>query len=131
MLPAATGFGLAELVTLKSAWVVPATPMVTVAELSLLLVSVVGVATVAVSVMMVFAGVPAATLTMTGNVLVEVGAKVGSEQLMVPVPPTAGRLQVHPEGTGLSEKNVVLVGITSVNVAVEQLLGPPSVTTCV
>jgi hypothetical protein len=39
-------------------------------------------------------------------------------------------VQVHPAGTGLSELNVVLTGIASVNVAVVQLLGPLLVTTC-
>jgi hypothetical protein len=79
-----------------------------------------------VSVMIVPAAVPAVTVTTTGNVLVEPGATLGLVQLMDPVV-----VQVHPAGTGLSELNVVLTGIASVNVAVVQLLGPLLVTTCV
>jgi hypothetical protein len=62
LLPAVTGFGFPELVTLKSAWVPDATAMFTVAELSNGLVSFVVVVAVSVSVMMVPAKVPAATL---------------------------------------------------------------------
>jgi hypothetical protein len=91
-----------------------------VAELLLLLVSCVVVATVAVSVMRV----PPVTFTTTVNVLVEPGATVGFEQLMEPVV-----VQVHPVGTGVSETNVVLVGMASVKVAPAQLLGPLLVTT--
>jgi hypothetical protein len=40
-------------------------------------------------------------------------------------------VHVHPEGTELSETKVVFAGIASVNVAVEQLLGPELVTTAV
>lgn len=70
--------------------------------------------------------VPPVTFTITGNVLVVPGAKVGSLQLMEPVV-----VQVQPAGTGVSETNVVLVGNASVKLAVEQLLGPVLVTTCV
>lgn len=59
--PALTGFGLAELVTLTSACVPEATETVLVAVLLLLFVSPVVVATLAVSVMRVPAGVAAAT----------------------------------------------------------------------
>jgi hypothetical protein len=78
------------------------------------------------SVMMVFAAVPAATVTTTGNVLVEPGATLGLEQLMDPAV-----VQVHPAGTGVRETKVVLAGIDSVKVAVLQLLGPELVTTWV
>src|SRR5579871_1039685 len=124
--PALTGFGLPELVTLMSACVPEATPMVTVAVLLALLESCVVVATVAVSVMIVPAAVPAGTVTTSGNVLVEFGATLGFEQLMDPVV-----VQVQPAGTGVSETNVVLFGNGSVNVAPAQLLGPELVTTCV
>jgi len=126
LLPADTGFGLAVFVTLKSACPAPATPIVTVAELLFLFVSLVEVATVAVSVMMVPAAVPAVTVTTTGKVLVEPGATLGFVQLMDPVV-----VQVHPAGTGARETNVVLAGIASVNVSVLQLLGPVLVTTWV
>jgi len=126
LLPAATGFGLAELVTLRSACVAPATPIVTVAELLFRFVSRVVVATVTVSVMMVPATVPAVTFTITGKVELDPGTTVGLVQLMDPAV-----VQVHPAGTGVSETKVVLAGIASVNVALAQLLGPVFVTTCV
>jgi hypothetical protein len=62
LLPAVAGFGLPELVTLKSACVPEATAMLAVAELSAGFVSFVVVAPVAVSVMIVPAAVPAFTL---------------------------------------------------------------------
>lgn len=123
--PAFTGFGLPELVTLRSAWVELATPIVTVAELLVRLVSRLVVATVAVSVMMVPAVVPAFTFTTNVNVLVEFGATVGSEQLIAP-----DVVQVHPADPE-NELKVVFVGMGSVKVAVEQLLGPLFVTVCV
>jgi hypothetical protein len=126
LFPAVTGFGLAEFVTLRSACVALATPIVTVAELLAVFVSLVDVATIAVSVMIVPAAVPALTVTTTGNVLIEPGATVGLVQLMDPAV-----VQVHPVGTGLSETKVVLAGNASVNVALAQLLGPELVTTCV
>jgi hypothetical protein len=70
--------------------------------------------------------VPVLTATTTGKELVEFGATLGFVQLMEPVV-----VQVQPAGTVVSETNVVLVGIASVNVAVLQLLGPLLVTTCV
>jgi hypothetical protein len=124
--PALTGLGAPALVTLRSAWVALATPIVTVAELLAGLVSRVVVATVAVSVMMVPAAVPAATVTMTGKVLLVFGATLGLVQLMDPVVE-----HVHPAGTGVSETNVVLAGNASVKVAPAQLLGPVLVTTWV
>jgi hypothetical protein len=60
--PAVTGFGLPELVTLKSACVPEATAMVEVAVLLAVLVSREVVATAAVSVIIVPAAAPAATL---------------------------------------------------------------------
>jgi len=124
--PAFTGFGLAELVTLRSACAAPATPIVIVAVLLFRFVSWVVVATVAVSVMIVPGVAAAATFTTTGNVNVDPGATLGFVQLIDPVV-----VQVHPAGTGVSDTNVVLAGIPSVNVAVLQLLGPLLVTTCV
>jgi len=124
--PAFTGFGLAELVTLRSACPAVATPIFTVAELSLGFVSDVAEAAVAVSVIIVPEAVPAFTLTTTGKVLGEPGATLGFVQL---IDPTV--VQVHPAGTGLSDTNVVFTGKASVKVALVQLLGPPLVTTCV
>ena len=62
LLPAVTGFGLAEFVTLRSAWVPDATAIVTVAELSEVLVSRLAEPPVSMSVMRVPAVVPAFTL---------------------------------------------------------------------
>jgi hypothetical protein len=126
LFPAVTGFGLAELVMLKSACVGPATAIFTVAELADGFVSCVAEVAVAVSVIIVPGPVPAFTLTTTGNVPVEPGATLGFVQL---IDPTV--VHVHPAGTGLSDTNVVFVGNPSVNVAFVQLLGPPLVTTCV
>jgi hypothetical protein len=126
LLPAVTGFGLAELVILKSAWVAPATAIFAVAELSAGLVSCVAEAAVAASVMIVPAAVPAFTLTTTGNVLEVPGATLGFVQLIDPVV-----VHVHPAGTKLSDTNVVFAGNPSLNVALLQLPGPPLVTTCV
>ena len=123
LLPAATGFGLAEFVTLRSACAAPATPIVTVAELLVWFVSLVVVATVTVSVMSVPATVPAFTFTITGKVEVDPGATLGLVQLIDPAV-----VQVHPAGTGLSETKVVLAGNASVKVALAQLLGPGLVT---
>ena len=124
--PAFTGFGLAEFVTPRSACPAVATPIFTVAELSLGLVSDVAEAAVAVSVMIVPEAVPAITLNTTGKVLAEPGATLGLVQLIDPAV-----VQVHPAGTGVSDTKVVFAGNASVNVALVQLLGPPLVTTCV
>jgi hypothetical protein len=124
--PAFTGFGLAEFVTLRSACPAVATPIFTVAELSLGFVSDVAEAAVAVSVIIVPEAVPAFKLTTTGKVLDEPGATLGFVQLIDPAV-----VQVHPAGTGLSDTNVVFTGNASVKVALAQLLGPPLVTTCV
>ena len=126
LLPATTGFGLAEFVTLRSASVVFVTPMVTLAVLFAALESRGVLPTVTVSVMSVPAVALAGTFTITGNELVVPGAKLVSVQLMEPVV-----VQVQPVGTGVSETKVVPVGIASVNVAPAQLLGPVFVTTCV
>lgn len=126
LLPAVTGFGLAELVALRSACPAPATPMLTVAELSFGLVSCVVEAAVAVSVMIVPATVPALTFTITGNVLLAPGTMLGLVQLI-----DGDVMHVHPAGTGLSDTNVVLAGMDSVKVALRQLLGPPLLTVCV
>ena len=122
-MPAVTGFGLPAFVTLKSACAPLATAMVTVAELLARFVSCVVVAPVAVSVMIVPAAVPAATLTTTGNVAVVPGATLGFVHEMDPVV-----VHVHPGGTGVKDTNVVFAGKFSVKVTPAQLLGPLFVT---
>src|ERR1700730_4871997 len=124
--PAFTGFGLPALVMLRSASVATVTPIVEVAVLLAVLVSCEDVPNVTVSVMMVPALPPAATVTTTGNVLVDPGATLGLVQLMDPVV-----VQLHPAGTGVSETNVVFTGNDSMKVPAAQLLGPLLVTTWV
>ncbi len=125
LLPAVTGFGLAELVTRRSACVAPATAIEDVAELSVVLVSREVVPAVAVSVMIVPAAVPAFTLNTTVNTADDPAATLGFVQELAGNP-----VQVQPAG-GVTDTNVVFAGIASVNVAVLQLLGPPLVTVCV
>jgi hypothetical protein len=100
--------------------------MVTTAELFARFVSCELVLTLAWSVMIVPAAVPALTVTLKVNVLVEFGATLGFEQLMDPVVE-----QVHPLGTGVRLLNAVLLGKASVKVAAAQLPGPLLVTVCV
>jgi hypothetical protein len=78
------------------------------------------------SVMMVPAAVPALTVTLKVNVLVEFGATLGFEQLIEPVV-----VQVHPVGTGVMLTNVLLLGNASVKVDAAQLPGPLLDTVCV
>ena len=80
----------------------------------------------AVSVMIVPAAVPPATVTTTGKVAVVPGATLEFVQLMDPVV-----VQVQPAGTGVSDTKVVFAGKASVKVTLAQLLGPWLVTVCV
>src|SRR5438270_10195186 len=57
-------------------------------------------------------------------------ATVGLVQVIVPVPPTAGVVQVHPAGCEIDWK-VVFAGVASVNVAPDAAAGPLFVTVCV
>ena len=50
-------------------------------------------------------------------------ASVGVEQLIVPVPPTAGVVQLQPAGTA-SDVNVVFAGSVSVSEIVCPIFGP-------
>ena len=75
--------------------------------------------------MMVPAAVPAFTVTLNVNVLVELGATVGFEQLTDPVV-----VHVHPVGTGVMLTNALLLGNASVKVDAAQLPGPLLVTVC-
>jgi len=56
-------------------------------------------------------------------------AKVGSLQVTLPVPPTAGAVQVQPAGAE-TETNVVLVGTASRKLTAEAGPGPLFVTVC-
>src|SRR5271157_860743 len=127
--PAVTGFGLAEFVTLRSACVAEATAMLTVAELLFGLVSREVVATIAVSLMIVPAAVPPATVYIAVIVPVEPGGTVG---LVHATGAEGGHVHVTPPlFTTATDTNAVFPGVASLNVPVLQLLGPELVTTCV
>src|SRR5580658_56238 len=129
LLPAVTGLGLAEFAMLKSASAATATAMFTVTELSEGLLSLVAEAAVAVSVIIVPAGVGLFTLYTAVIVAVDPGGTLGF------VHATGAALgQVHvppPVVTTATEVKVVLLGLASPNVAVTQLLGPWLNTVCV
>lgn len=122
LLPAVTGFGLAELVTLKSACVPPATAMPRVTVLSAGFesldaepaeaVSLISVPAVAVPLTVYWAVIVAVDPGSTLGFVHETGAALG--QVHAPPP-----LVATP-----AETNVVLAGVASVKVPALQLLGP-------
>lgn len=84
------------------------------------------------SVMTVPMMTPVFTATPTVNVVEAALAKSGLEQVMVPVLPTAGAVQVQPEPPGkLKDWNVVFAGIAPLNTALSASNGPLFVTVCV
>ena len=85
--------------------------------------------TVTVSLIAVPAAVPAFTFRTTVKVP-EPAAKLGSVQLMFPVPLTAGAVHDHPGAAEIDWK-VVFAGVVSVKLAVVAVLGPLFVTICV
>jgi hypothetical protein len=124
LLPAATGLGLAVLVTDKSHAVV--TGVVTVVLLFAELGSVVDEVTEEFAVMVVAARVEAVFTTMM--ILADAPeARLVSVQVMFPVAPTAGVVQDHPEGTEMEAK-VVLVGTASTKLTDDAVPGPLLVT---
>lgn len=126
--PAVTLVG-PEFVTLRSACVFDVTAIFTVAVLLFVFVSLVAEATVTVSEMIVPAAVPAATLYTTVTVPVEPGGTLG---LVQETGALFGQVQVPPPVvTTAADTKLVFAGVGSVSVAVEQLLGPLLVTTCV
>lgn len=129
LLPAATETGVAELVATRSACVARATTSAAVALLLAVFGSVVDELIVAVSLTAVPAAVPGVTFTTTGKVAVPT-AKLGLVQLIAPALPTAGRVQDHPVGIGVSETKVVFGGVLSVKLALVATLGPALVTIC-
>ena len=89
-----------------------------------------GTLMLAVFVMVLPGASPKLALTTSGKLALAFAAREAMVHVMVPVPPTGGRVpQFHPEGT-LRETNVVPVGIVSVNVAVPDAAGPLFVTDC-
>ena len=85
---------------------------------------------VAVSLIAVPAAVPAFTFTITGK-LADPTAKLGLVQVMLPAAPAVGKVQDHPVGIGVNDRNVVLGGVVSVKLAPVAVLGPALVTTWV
>jgi hypothetical protein len=65
----------------------------------------------------------AATFTTTSMFAAEPEAMLDAVQLIVPVAPTAGVVQVQPAGEEI-DANVVFVGTTSVNVKLDAVAGP-------
>ena len=128
LFPPVTGFGIAELVTLRSAWPAVATTSVAVALLLLGFGSVVVDETSAVSVITVPAAVPTFTVSTTVNVAEAPDASVAFKQVSVPLTTE----QTHPaEGDGVAETNVVFAGIASLNPTVLAAAAPLFVTTTV
>ena len=120
LFPAVTGFGDAELVTLKSYWPADATVTFTVALLLEGFGSGVEVEVLAVLVMTVPEAVPAATVTINVR---DVVAPEGRDA-MVQLTAVPGAGQVHVVPVCAREKKVVLAGIASVNVTLLVAAGP-------
>lgn len=113
LFPPSTGFGVAELVKLRSDCVAPATVTTAVAEPPVGLGLGVGELALAVFEIIVPLATPAFTFTTNVKVAIAPLAKDDMLQAMFPVPPTAGTgEQLHPVGA-VSETNVVLVGTVS------------------
>src|ERR1700722_1378822 len=122
LLPAVAGLGLAEFAMLKSASPATVTAMFTVTELSEGLLSFVAEAAVAVSAIIVPAGVGLFTLYTAVIVAVDPGGTLG---LVHATGAAFGQVQVPPPVvTTATEVKVVLLGFASLNFAVTQLLGP-------
>jgi hypothetical protein len=124
VLPCVTGFGVPLLVTVKSQ------TMVTSVAVVVVLVFTAFVAVTDEVAVIVPAAIVGATFRTTIMSAAVPDATLGSVQLTVPVAPTAGAVQVHPTGAE-TDANVVLVGVTSVKLAVVAAAGPLLVTVCV
>jgi hypothetical protein len=123
LLPAITVGGVATVVSARSACPPDATTSVAVAELAPN--AWFPALTVTVSVMTVPLAVPALTVYNTVKVPVEPTATPGFEQGIAGNP-----VQVQPAG-GVTERNVVLAGVASLNEAPVAAIDPVFVTTCV
>jgi hypothetical protein len=125
-----TGLGDDTFVTVISACAVVPTIVTALAVLLLEFGSFTEELTVAVLVMTVPFAVPVFTLVISEKVAAVLPAILRSVQTTLPVLPTAGVVQVHPEGAD-KETNVVLLGTASAKTALSAALGPLLVTTCV
>jgi hypothetical protein len=129
LLPATTGLGDAESVTVNSPPEVVPTTVEAEAVLLAELGSLAEELTAAVSVMIVPFAVPAVTLVTSEKVAAVPPLKLKSVQTMLPVPPAPGVTHVQPAGA-VKDTNVLLAGMDSVSVALSAALGPLFVTTC-
>ena len=82
------------------------------------------------SVMMVPLAVPALTCNTRVTVPLDPAGALGAVQVMVPVAPTAGVVQVVPGGAEI-DWNVVLAGVVSVRVGLVAVALPVFVAVCV
>jgi hypothetical protein len=83
--------------------------------------------TSAIKVMALPGDVLALTLTTKVNVALAPEARLAFEQLICPVPPTAGVVQLHPGGA-LNDWNVVFAGTAPWSVGLIAASGPPFIT---
>lgn len=135
-MPGCTGFGAAELEIVRSAEFAAATMTTAVAELFVRLGSFVPDATEIVSAICVPLGAAGFTATITVRVAAPADPEgtSGFVQLMVPLVPTAGVVQLHPVASAperLIDWYVVFAGIGSLMVALTASCGPLFVTFCV
>jgi hypothetical protein len=128
LVPAATGLGVPLFVTDRSQLTL--TPVVTVVLLFALFGSEVLAETVDVAVIVPMATLEATFTTTTMSAEDPELKLEPSVQLTVPVPPTAGVVQVQPAGASTDWK-VVLVGVASLKAAPVAAAGPLFVTVCV
>jgi|ERR1700730_17328685 hypothetical protein len=125
LLASVTGFGVAELRTLKSACPAVATTTVAVALLLLGFGSVVVEETLAVTAIDVPEAVPAITFSTTVNVVEAPAGSVGFEQPRVPLTTE----QVQPAaGKAVAETNVIVAGIASLKATLLAVAAPLFVT---
>jgi hypothetical protein len=87
----------------------------------------VSLATLTVVLIVVPGGVPGSTIKVSEKLAVPPGARLEAAQLMVPVPPTGGVVQVHPGGVTIPW-NVVLAGTAKVSTGLIAGSGPLLVT---
>src|ERR1700730_4424028 len=130
LFPASTGLGVAELVMDRSAAVAEPTVIWAVAVLFARFGSLVPEVASIVFVITVPTAVPTLTLTTSVNAPVAALATSGLVQLTLPVPLTAGVVQVQPAGIA-RDWNVVLAGTASLNTAFTASRGALLVTVCV
>src|SRR3954447_21244209 len=128
MFPAVTGLGVPLFVTDKSQ--ITFTPVFTVELLLARLGSEVVAETEEVAVMVPIATVDGTFNTTTMSAEVPAPRLAVSLQVIVPVPPTAGVVHVHPAGAS-TDRNVVLGGVTWVKMTPVAAAGPLFVTVSV